>query len=141
MTKVRPHFRLKEFVPPNIYDEFGGKSIWFLDQRMLDLAEFYRTFFDAPVTVNTWHRGGNMSLRGYRPPMTNTGATFSQHKFGRAFDCTIEGYSPDEVRQTIFEHEQVFMDKGLTTLESGQKAPTWVHSDIRHTTQDTIKVV
>ena len=139
--KIRQNFDVREFVPPGVWEDFGAASRWFLDPRMLDLAQFYRDFFDAPVRVNDWHYGGDFTERGFRLPTTNTGARLSQHKFGRAFDCNVEGLTPDEVRSRIMDNEDLFMEKGLTTLESGEIATTWVHSDIRTTDQNEIMIV
>ena len=144
MGKIRPNFGLKEFVPPTIWTQFRDRARWFLDPRMLDLAQFYRDFFGKPVYVNTWGvdwLGTNFELRGFRPPSADTGAHYSQHKFGRAFDCNVKGMTPDEVRGAIRENESAFMGAGLTTLESGEIADTWVHSDIRTTDQDSILIV
>jgi len=144
MSKIRPNFSLQEFVPPEIWRQFGEQSKWFLDPRMLDLAQFYRDFFGKPVYVNTWAvdwLGTNFGLRGLRPLDSDTGARWSQHKFGRAFDCNVKGMDPDEVRGAIRDNENTFMDAGLTTLESGEIADTWVHSDIRTTGRDSIFIV
>jgi len=139
--KIWRNFDLREFVPPAVWKDFGSASRWFLDPRMLDLAQFYRDFFDTPVRVNDWHYGGNFTERGFRLPGTNTGARLSQHKFGRAFDCNVRGLTPDEVRSRIEANENLFMEKGLTTLESGEIATGWVHSDIRTTDQNNIMIV
>jgi hypothetical protein len=139
--QIRPDFSLQEFVPPSVWNQFGSASRWFLDPRLLDLAQFYRDYFDAPVWVNTWAWDGRFKERGFRLPTTNVGARLSQHKFGRAFDCNVEGMTPEEVRERIMDNEALFMEKGLTTLESGEIAKTWVHSDIRTTTQDSILIV
>ena len=56
--------------------------------------------------------------------MIYTGSYLSKHKLGIAFDCTIDGYSADQVRQEILDNEDDFMEAGLTTLESGEYAPT-----------------
>lgn len=74
-------------------------------------------------------------------PDANVGSYLSQHKFGNAFDCHIKGLSADGVRQEIMDNEKEFMDAGLTTLESGAYAPTWVHSDCRDTGLDHIFIV
>ena len=139
--KIRPDFVLREFVPPSVWEDFGAASRWFLDPRMLDLAQFYRDHFGSAVRVNDWHYGGDFTERGFRLPDTNTGARLSQHKFGRAFDCNVEGLTPNEVRREIKQNEDLFMEQGLTTLESGDIATTWVHSDIRTTDQNDILIV
>ena len=69
------------------------------------------------------------------------GSWLSQHKFGKAFDCTVEGMTADETRQEIRDNEAEFMEAGLTTLETGKFAPTWVHSDVRFTGLDSIFMV
>lgn len=139
--KIRPDFDLREFVPPSVWEDFGTASRWFLDPRMLDLAQFYRDYFGSAVRVNDWHYGGDFTERGFRLPDTNTGARLSQHKFGRAFDCNVKGYTPDEVRREIKQNEDLFMEEGLRALESGDIATTWVHSDIRTTDQNSILIV
>lgn len=47
----------------------------------------------------------------------------------------------DKVRAIILDNESKFMDAGLTTLESAQYAPTWVHHDLRPTGLDHILMV
>jgi hypothetical protein len=134
--KVSASFDLEEFVDRETFQRYREKSIWFIDPKIIALAEFYRMHFKAPVTINTWHKGGQFQYRGFRPPACKEGAALSQHRFGRAFDCTILGLSADEVRAEILSFPQVFLDLGLSTLENGTFAPTWVHSDIRNTAMD-----
>lgn len=140
--KVSKNFDLREFVPPTIWERFKENSIWFIDQRVIDLAQFYRDYFDKPVTVNNWHYNpGGYSERGFRVPTTITGAKLSQHRFGRAFDCNIDGITPNEAREEILKNREMFMAHGLTTLESGEFAKTWIHSDIRATNLSRILIV
>jgi hypothetical protein len=134
--RVSKDFDVREFVPPSIWNRFGTSSTWFIRPEIISLAQFYRDWFEAPVRVNDWAWGGRFTERGFRLPTSSEGASLSQHKFGCAFDCTIDGLSADEVREEILQHEKEFMEAGLTTLESGDFAPTWVHSDIRNTGQD-----
>ena len=54
---------------------------------------------------------------------------------GAAFDCNIQGFSPDDG------YAQAFMEAGLTTLEDGAIATTWIHSDIRPTGLSEILIV
>jgi hypothetical protein len=141
MKKVSPNFYLHEFVPIHIYNRYGDKSRWFIRPEVIKLAEFYRQYFKSPVTVNNWFWGGRFQERGYRVPETKTGSRYSQHKLGGAFDCNIRGISPDEVRSEILANSDIFMNAGLTTLEHGDYAPTWVHSDVRWTDMDNILIV
>lgn len=130
--KVSAHFHLQEFLPPDIYTQFGDVAIQFLDPRIINLAEFYRSYFGKPVMINTWDSGGTLKERGFRHPMSQTGGKLSQHKFGRAFDCNIEGMTSRELYRAIIDHAALFISKGLTTLENVAETPSWLHSDCRN---------
>lgn len=77
--------------------------------------------------------------RGFRP-RSHQSARYSQHKFGRAVDFHVKNMTPDEVRQYILDNEQEFLNMGLTRLEHGDDAPTWVHLDLAWTGLDSIYV-
>lgn len=139
--KVSKNFDIREFVPPSIWNKWGEKSIWFIRPEVISLHQFYRDYFGKSVRINNWHYGGKLSLRGFRPPSVTIGAKLSQHRFGNAGDCDIDGMSANEVRAAIMEKPEKFMAAGLTTLESGAIAKTWVHSDLRQTNLDKILIV
>jgi len=139
--KISPHFALHEFVPIHIYHRYGRNARWFIRPEVVKLAEFYREWFDVPVTVNNWYWGGRFQERGFRVPETQTGSQYSQHKFGAAFDCNVRGLTADAVREEILNNADEFMNAGLTTLEHPAYAPTWIHSDIRSTGMDEILIV
>lgn len=139
--KVSQHFSIQEFVPPVTFSKWGNRSIWFIDPRIITLADAIRSHFGLSMTINNWHRGGVFSQRGYRPPTTTVGGKESQHRFGRAIDFNILGLTADAVRAELLRNEKKFMDLGLTTLEHGSDAPTWVHADIRQTGLGHILIV
>jgi len=63
-------------------------------ERLAENLQVLRDFFGASVTVNS----------GYRSPEYNAkigGASKSQHVQGRAGDVVVEGFTPDQVAQTI----------------------------------------
>jgi len=153
--KLSANFDLREFVPPEIFNQFGTNSIWFINAKIVALAEFYKDFFfhyytqkfgpgkikSVLIIVNDWHTGGSKRYRGFRMPDCSEGGKLSQHKFGNAFDCDIiivlnDGTRAEadykEVQQIILLNEALFMSKGLTTIESIEFAPTWLHSDCRY---------
>lgn len=138
---ISKHFSIEEFVPKLIFTKYGENSKWFIDERVIYLAEFVREWFKVPVTINNWHSGGSFQERGYRTPQSTTGASYSQHKTGRAIDFSVKGLTADQVRKEIMDYEYAFMVAGLTTLEDAAFAPTWVHADIRNTGLDTILIV
>jgi len=59
------------------------------------------------------------------------GAKRSQHKYGRAFDFTVD-MPLTEVFSDIILNKEKFMKKGLTAIESIEKSRTWIHVDVRH---------
>lgn len=139
--KISSNFHIEEFVPIKIFAKYGEKSKWFIRPEIIELAEFYRKWFGAPVRVNNWKWGGRFQERGYREPDSRTGSKYSQHKLGCAFDCDIRGYSADEVREDILKNQTKYMSAGLTTIEHAEYSPTWVHSDIRNTGMNKILIV
>ena len=100
---VSAHFDIREFVPKPIYDQYGANSIWFIDHRLIEGAEWLRAHFNAPIIINNWHTGGKFQERGFRVPTTTTGARLSQHKFGRAIDFNVQGMTSDQVAKDLID--------------------------------------
>lgn len=138
---ISKYFIIQEFVPPEIYKVWGEKSIWFIDQRIISLADFVHEFFGASVTINNWNVGGQFHYSGYRPPDCATGGKLSQHKFKSAIDIKVAGYTPQQIYKTILANEKEFMAAGLTTMENIKATPTWNHLDNRHTGLKKILIV
>lgn len=139
--KISQHFNLEEFVPQNVFQQWGTNSIWFIDPKIIVLAEFIRTFFNKPITINNWTSGGQYNYSGFRDPDCPVGAKMSQHRFGRAIDVKVTGMTPQAVYGAILANKQVFMKAGLTTMEAIADTPTWVHCDIRQTGKSDILIV
>lgn len=140
MAKVSKDFFLQEFLPPEIFEMSPVAGIWFLDPRIIIIAQTIRDRFGKPVTINNWADGGAYKNSGFRDPLSDIGAMFSQHKFGRAIDIKIEGMESEEIRKDILKnYYTVFRPLGLSTMEAD--TPTWVHVDCRHTNQDSLFIV
>lgn len=156
--KISNSFLLEEFVPQAIFKQFGASSRWFINPIVIQLAEFYKTFFldyykkqngsvkDVLIVVNDWHRGKQRQFRGYRPRTYTEGGENSQHRLGNAFDCDIiqvldNGQRKEcdykEIHQAILANEQLFIDKGLSAIEDVSIASTWLHSDCRWLENDS----
>lgn len=132
--QLTKNFILQEFVSKQTYQQFGERSVQFLDMRMVQLAQFYADYFGKRIIVNNWNTGGTFSERGFRDPVTcMLGAPRSQHKFGRAFDCNVDGMSVAEVYTAIINNQKKFYDAGLRCLEDIQFTTGWIHSDSRDT--------
>jgi len=148
MTK---NFITQEFFSPTIYKRWGEKSIWFIDPKIPKLAQFYKDYFSGyfgeniSVVINNWAWSGKRRYSGFDEGTCRGENSLSQHRFGRAFDALFykkkELIDPDEIRRIILEDQITFMLAGLTTLENGVSAPTWVHSDVRTTGLSNILIV
>lgn len=130
--QLSPHFQIQEFVPKGVFDSWGVKSTWFLDDKIVRVAELIRSHFDKPVTINNWHLGGAHFESGFRTPETKTGASLSQHRFGRAIDIKIEGIEAHELYLEILNNEPLFRLGGIAAMENILSTPTWVHVDCRN---------
>jgi len=128
--KLTQNFDLREFVPPEIFEKFGANSIWFVDNRLVSLAQFVRDHFNRPIVINDWYRGGKRKYSGYRPHDCPVGVVNSQHRFGRAMDIVVKNMLPDEIREAIRKDKVLFFQAGLRAIEND--TPTWVHLDIRN---------
>ncbi len=138
--KLSKNFWLHEFIPPDLYEMSLNNSTLFIDDRLIRLVQFIRDRFSKPIRINDWMDGGGFVNSGFRPPLCDIGAHFSQHKFGRAADLKIDGVSPEEVRRDIKANYQLYKEKtALTTIEA--KTPTWLHVDLRFTHMGKLFIV
>ena len=96
---------------------------------MLMMIDGIRQFFGKPVTINNWVFGGEFKLRCYRPGDTTTGAKWSKHKFGRAADMDISGFTAEQARSVILaNHKNPYLSY-ISVMEAGVN---WVHADCRN---------
>lgn len=139
--KVSENFYLDEFINDEIYKRFKGKSIWFLDIRVIAIAQLLRTLSGRSVTINNWYNGGQYKDSGLRRLSGGIGAKYSQHRYGRAIDVKVEGLTIAEVLDIIVDNEQAFRQAGLTTIEDIKYTPTWMHLDCRYSDSEDILYV
>lgn len=134
------YFLAQELVTPDVYGLRKERSYELFDGAALDSLIALREKF-GPITVNNWHAGGTYKESGLRDPLTKTGALFSQHKFGRAFDCKFHGVTVQEVFDFIIKHHNEF--PYITTLEDIKfTAPGgWLHFDTRNNQAKGIRIV
>lgn len=99
-------FILEELVYPDIFKEYETKGklhrLWgLLDTDMLKTCDRIRFFIDTGVKINDWKWGGVFKESGLRPSGTSTGASLSQHKYGRAGDLKFNGngWTPEKLRE------------------------------------------
>lgn len=144
--QVSEHFILQEFVPKFIFDKWGEKSIQFIDFRIVLFAELLRQNMEQPIIINNWHKVGTYQESGLRAFTSKTGASMSQHKFGRAIDVKllnnsgniIDKHSGAILRTHVFENYALYKHL-ITTTEAD--TGSWAHFDCRYTGIDNILIV
>jgi len=119
-------FKIQELVSSAVYDDRGQKAWSLLDERALKTLDKLREVFGS-VTVNDWLWGGSNEFRGFREPSCKVGAKYSQHRFGRAFDCKFRSVSADEVREYILQNPNEF-----PYIASIEMNVSWLHFDVRN---------
>jgi hypothetical protein len=131
-------FELKELVPPEIFRARGEAAWELLDARALMTLDAIREQF-GPTIVNDWADNGRYRESGLRSAYSQTGAVYSQHRFGRAFDCKFREVVPGVVYEHILKHAEQFPH--LTTLEDIAATTTWLHFDVRLNESAGIRIV
>jgi hypothetical protein len=147
--QLTQNFNLKEFVPKAIYEQYRERSIWFIDIRLPAGAQAVYDVLKKAI-IKPLGEFENMRMvindqdsdeRGFRFPDTATGASLSQHKFGRAIDFQIdvqrigggrwEAYPSLEVQWLISRPETWDILKVFfTTMEKDTIG--WTHLDMRN---------
>ena len=146
--KHSEYFNIEEFVPEDIYLQFGEKAWWFIRPEIVAIADKIRLLLNRTVLINDWSLRGQAQYRGFRPADCKIGAKFSQHRMGAAIDIVVPArpakmldgkvirpglqlMHPTEVYHFLLDHRSVFVPMGLTTIENPMFTPTWNHLDIR----------
>lgn len=123
-TKGSKYFFIEEFLPKDV-DPKHFRHI--MDNRIVWTADRLRERF-GKAYINNWLFGGNNQFRGWRPPESTVGATFSQHRFGRALDMTFEDSTPEEIRKDLRIVGRFGAYRYITACEDGV---SWLHVDCR----------
>jgi len=135
--KINSYFQGHEIAPPEVHNSGHLKDIWFISRWQIRVSEFFRKRFGETI-INDYGFGGEQyasnityKMSGTRPPNTNVGAFWSQHKFKNALDFKFKHATPDEVREDILKNQSLYLKAEVTTIESGEIADSWVHIDGR----------
>lgn len=135
------NFIIQELVPEHVYNQRGDKAWQLLDFQALLTLQWLRDHL-GPTTVNNWHVGGNYSQSGLRTfemyqQDSNTPAyiahidiseSYSQHKYGRGFDCKFKLYTAEEARHYI---QTYWAAIGLEWPITIEEDVDWLHFDTR----------
>lgn len=141
--EIKDYFDIRELVCRHVYSKFGEKAWDFIDKDLLAVLLAIRKGIGKPITVNTWHMGGNLSQRGLRCNtcdlvLKNSKMNklyLSAHIQGKAVDFDIRGMTANEVRRWISDNKDLIPCQ--IRLENGT---SWVHLDVRPTSGINLKV-
>lgn len=147
-------FKIQELVPKAFYEtaKAQGKAhlLWLaFDYRALWTLVQLRKLY-GPTTVNNWLWGGDLEERGLRLLGTSTGASLSQHIFGRGIDANFKYATAEEVRDDMrkagcfdagfYEKNPDSPFKYIRCVEStlNGKPISWFHMDFRPITNNYV---
>lgn len=125
------HFPLQELVPQDLFVEYQAKGredrLWLLlDPRILFTADRLRERF-GPAFINDWPYGGSLRQCGFRNDQ-GTGATLSQHRFGRGLDLHFRNAQAEDIRAAMLASP---MDPDWLHVTCIEEGVTWLHIDCR----------
>lgn len=135
--KKAKYFAIQELVPPAVYEARGEKAWELIDDRMIATIDQLRAKFGSMI-INTWYSSSLIDAYGLRQwsglrtveyygSVEAFEASFSQHKYGRAFDALFQNYTAEQVREYVLANPSEF--PYLTSMELGVD---WFHGDCRN---------
>lgn len=135
-------FTVEELVDKRTFQQYGAKSIWFLDERLIKGAFFLREYFGRSIIINNWSLGGKFQQRGVRMAWTKTGVPESQHRKGRAIDFNVVGLTSNKQSQMIIDDWELIAENTFfTTIENPDFTKGWTHLDGRWTGKKELLIV
>jgi hypothetical protein len=137
MVRITDNFLDVEVLPKELH----GKSwSFFIDKRIVEVAQRLREQFGS-IVINDAYIGGGYNWSGFRTFDCGVGAKYSQHRFGRALDLKfLDQIEPSAVQAYIMQHEEEFLQLGLTRMENTDYTPTWLHIDCMFTGMNKIQI-
>lgn len=121
------HFKIQELVPPQVYKDRGDKAWELLDERALRSIDSLRNDYGTCI-INNWSYGGQRMWSGLRTSESPYYSKYSQHSFGRAFDCIFSKVSAEQIRQDIINARRFYPYVSAMELNTN-----WLHVDCRNT--------
>lgn len=132
MNYYKPkNFELYELVPKDTFQEFKNdqQRLWLLWRKeILYSAQKIRERF-GKIVCNTWHWGGTIQYRGWRPEDCPDGAKWSMHKWFGALDLVPVETDIEYIREEVLKDPWHSDFKFITCLEMDV---SWLHIDVRN---------
>lgn len=130
------YFKAYELVDFHTFDKFGEDSVAFFRPEILIALDTIREKTTLKCTVNNWKQGGPFKWRGLRTVDSLTGASYSMHRFGGAFDLDIDGLTADEAREWLRANRPKYPElQAITRIEIGVN---WCHIDCKPVATDKL---
>ena len=139
--KVSDNFYLDEYVHPDIYKQFKGISIKYLNPKLIKLVQYLREAYGAPITINNWYNGGNFinsGLRDYKNPLGKLNR--SRHYYGLCADLKTKNIK--SLQNYVYKNRE-FLRKnyGLTVIENFDYTKSWCHISVEWTDLDYVQII
>lgn len=140
MTYRPKHFTIDELVDPWFIANYPEVACWnLLDEKALRAIDALRDKF-GPLLIN----GRGYTESGLRRPDTKTGAKFSMHKVGKAFDLKPlqKGVTVTMMFDWIMANQAEAYAMGIRRVEDIQYttkgATHWLHVDAKDTGAENV---
>lgn len=135
---IKDYFKIYELVDEQVYNKYGEFAWNFFRSELLETLLFIRQYFDKPIIINNWKKGGKFSQRGYRSNLSymvkdKKNLYCSAHCLGAGVDFDIKDYSALEVREILLQIQDKLPHP--IRLEDGVN---WVHLDVYNNTDKKI---
>lgn len=137
--KISTHFDSEEFISKVTHNEIITRGLnpqWYCDKQLVMFCEWLREKCGTGIIINNWKWQGRANMSGLRGPK-DIGSELSQHKFMHAIDIKVKGFTPAQLRQIVLDNFGYINEEfGITTIETIDDTPTWLHLDKRWTGLD-----
>ena len=121
------NFQIQELVDQKTFLKFGKQAQMFFREDALRALDELRDLLGRPLIVNNWKEDGAYEWSGLRTMDCYTGAKWSGHRFGCAFDVKCPTMVAPRVQEFIrTRHKEGYL-KDIRRMELD--TPTWTHID------------
>ncbi|HBP66240.1 MAG TPA: hypothetical protein DD730_18765 [Desulfosporosinus sp.] len=121
------NFKAHELVDQKTYEHFGQSAFQLFRDDILRGLDELRDLVNRPLIVNNWKDGGQYEWSGLRTIDCYTGAKWSPHRLGAAFDIKCPTMGVTELQKFILQQSANGNLKTITRMELN--TPTWTHID------------
>jgi len=133
MINLTTNFRLEEFVPRSVFQQWGVNATWFLVRDHVEAMQWLRTRLGKQIIINDWHLKGQHFWRGLRTPDAPSFKPWSQHAYKmNATDFHSPEMSVKEVYQWLLDNQdEVIAKTSIRAIEDISMTANWTHVDSR----------